>query len=91
VWIGFCGNVTYPKAQYIRNSFAATPLDRIVIETDSPYLAPQGLRGTVNTPANIGLIYQYCAELASMNLPDFATRIQQNFCDLYRIPHDSLV
>jgi TatD DNase family protein len=52
-WISFAGNVTYPKNAHLREAAAAVELDRIVAETDSPFLAPQRLRGRDNEPANV--------------------------------------
>ena len=51
--LSFAGNVTYPKNADIRAAAAAVPLDRILVETDSPYLAPQRIRGLDNAPANV--------------------------------------
>ena len=52
-YASFAGNVTYPKAEALRAAAAAIPADRILVETDSPYLTPQELRGTPNQPANV--------------------------------------
>jgi TatD DNase family protein len=52
-YVSFAGNVTYPKASQLRNAAAAVPANRILAETDSPYLAPQALRGKRNEPANV--------------------------------------
>ena len=52
-YVSFAGNVTYPRAEDLREAARAVPGDRILAETDSPYLAPQGLRGTANDPANV--------------------------------------
>jgi TatD DNase family protein len=52
-YLSFAGNVTYPKSANLRESAAAVSLDRILVETDSPFLAPQRLRGRVNVPANV--------------------------------------
>lgn len=52
-WISFAGNVTYPKNEHLRQAAAAVPLDRILTETDSPFLAPQRLRGSDNEPQNV--------------------------------------
>ena len=60
-WISFAGNVTYPKNEHLRQAAAALPADRILTETDSPFLSPQERRGSDNTPANIVLTI---AELA---------------------------
>jgi TatD DNase family protein len=52
-FVSFATNVTYPKNDHLRRAAAAIPLDRILVETDSPFLAPQRLRGRDNTPANV--------------------------------------
>jgi TatD DNase family protein len=51
--LSFAGNITYPKNEHIRDAAAAVPLERILVETDSPFLAPQRLRGRDNAPANV--------------------------------------
>src|SRR4029077_8767904 len=51
--ISFAGNVTFPKAQQIRDAALEVPLDRMLIETDSPYLAPIPYRGQRNEPAYV--------------------------------------
>ena len=52
-YLSFAGNVTYPKNDHLRQAARTTPLDRLLVETDSPFLAPQKLRGTDNEPANV--------------------------------------
>lgn len=52
-FVSFATNVTYPKNDHLRRAAAALPIDRILVETDSPFLAPQRLRGRDNTPANV--------------------------------------
>jgi TatD DNase family protein len=52
-FLSFAGNVTYPKNGHLREAAAAAPLERILVETDSPFLAPQRLRGRDNVPANV--------------------------------------
>lgn len=52
-FISFAGNVTYPSAQSLRDLLHLTPLDRLLLETDAPFLSPKSKRGTPNTPANI--------------------------------------
>ena len=60
-WLSFAGNVTYPKNAHMREAAAAVSRDRLLIETDSPFLAPQSLRGRDNAPQNVLLTL---AELA---------------------------
>ena len=52
-YVSFAGNVTYPKAGELRDVAALVPVDRILVESDSPYLAPQPVRGRPNEPTNI--------------------------------------
>ncbi|HTG47446.1 MAG TPA: TatD family hydrolase [Actinomycetota bacterium] len=52
-WLSFAGNVTYPKNEQLRRAAAAVPNDRLLVETDSPFLAPQPLRGRDNAPQNV--------------------------------------
>jgi TatD DNase family protein len=75
-YVSFAGNVTYPKAQELRDAAARIPLDRILAETDSPYLAPQPRRGRANEPANVMLTLATLAELRGE--PDLEARIDIN-------------
>jgi TatD DNase family protein len=52
-WISFAGNATYPKAVGLREAALRVPLDRMLVETDAPFLAPQAVRGQPNQPANV--------------------------------------
>ena len=52
-WLSFAGNVTYPKNEHLRDAARTVDNDRIMVETDSPFLAPQRLRGRDNEPANV--------------------------------------
>ena len=63
-YLSFAGNVTYPKNDHLRQAARTTPLDRLLVETDSPFLAPQKLRGTDNEPANVTItLHAIAAEL----------------------------
>jgi TatD DNase family protein len=75
-YVSFAGNVTYPKAQDLREAAARVPADRILAETDSPYLAPQQRRGRPNEPANVMLTLAVLAELRGE--PDLEERIELN-------------
>jgi TatD DNase family protein len=52
-YVSFAGNVTYPKAEELREAARAVPRERLLAETDSPYLSPQPRRGRPNEPANV--------------------------------------
>lgn len=81
--IGFCGNISYPKAQAIRDSLLRVHPENIVFETDAPYLAPQSMRGQQNEPANVSMIYMYTSDVLSMSNDKLQTIIKQNFGILY--------
>src|SRR5439155_10641259 len=75
-YVSFAGNVTYPKAQELREAAARVSADRILAETDSPYLAPQPRRGKPNEPANVMLTLAALAELRGE--PDLEAQIDAN-------------
>ena len=52
-FMSFAGNVTYPRNEHLRRAALEVPRDRLLVETDSPFLAPQSLRGRDNEPANV--------------------------------------
>jgi TatD DNase family protein len=52
-WLSFAGNITYPKNEHLRHAAAQVAADKIVAETDAPFLSPQRLRGSDNEPANV--------------------------------------
>jgi TatD DNase family protein len=61
-FLSFAGNVTYPKNDHLRQAARTSPLDRLLVETDSPFLAPQKLRGSDNEPANVTITLRALAE-----------------------------
>jgi TatD DNase family protein len=66
-WISFAGNVTYPKNEHLRQAARAVDVDRLLVETDAPFLAPQSLRGSDNEPANIGFTISEVARVREEN------------------------
>lgn len=82
-YISFSGILTFKSAQDIRDVAALVPLDRLLIETDSPYLAPVPHRGKVNTPANVPLVAQQIAAIKALDLVDVAQASSRNFDSLF--------
>ena len=82
-FISFSGILTFPKANELRQIFLSVPQDRILIETDSPYLAPVPKRGQPNEPAFVRYTAEVAAELLGMPLADFAALTQANFHRLF--------
>ncbi len=81
--IWFCGNTTYKKAENLRDSLKATDINKLLLETDAPYLSPQAVRGQRNQPAHITHLYDYVAELLGISLQDLQTTVKKNFESLY--------
>jgi TatD DNase family protein len=77
-YISFAGPVTYPKADELRKTAAYVPLDRLLCETDSPYLAPQGRRGKRNEPAFVRDAYEKIAGVRNLPLEEFAAAVWEN-------------
>jgi TatD DNase family protein len=82
-YLSFAGNLTYPKAQQIRDAAAFAPADRILVETDAPFLAPIPLRGQRNEPAYVAHTAQALAELRGISPEELATITTENFHRLF--------
>ena len=82
-YLSMSGIATFPKSQEVRDIFAAAPLDRILVETDSPYLAPPPHRGRRNEPAYTALTAAKGAEVFGISLDDFAKATTANFDRLF--------
>ena len=81
--LGINGCFTYKKNEYIREAVKKAGADKLVLETDCPYLSPQGKRGTRNDPSNIPLIAQWVADYLNMPVEKLAEMTTQNALDLY--------
>lgn len=77
-FVSFAGNVTYPKAEGMRRAAAVVPQDRLLVETDSPFLTPQARRGESNHPSNALLTLGVLAELLSLDLDEMVSRTAAN-------------
>jgi TatD DNase family protein len=77
-YVSFAGNVTYPKAYDLRGSARLVPADRILAETDTPYLSPQPRRGKPNEPANVVHTVAALAEARREDLTELEARIDAN-------------
>jgi len=77
--ISFAGNSTYPKMQNIRDVAKALPLENILIETDSPYLAPQPYRGKRNEPAYVAEVARTLASVRNLSPDEVAAATSDNF------------
>lgn len=84
-YVSFCGNITYKSAGNLRELLKQVPLDRLLLETDSPYLAPEPLRGTVNQPANVKIIAKFMASELDITLENLAEITSKNALCLYSL------
>lgn len=84
-YISFSGIVTFKNAESLREVARFVPIDRLLIETDSPYLAPVPYRGKENQPANVRQVAEYLAVLKQLPLEEIAQQTTQNFCHLFGI------
>jgi TatD DNase family protein len=83
-YISLAGIITFPKAAALREAIADVPLDRLLTETDSPFLAPVPHRGKRNEPAYLSRVVATLAELRGLAAADLATQTAANFHALFR-------
>jgi TatD DNase family protein len=77
-WLSFAGNVTYPKNEHLRQAARAVDIDRLLVETDSPFLAPQTLRGRDNEPANVLFAIEEIARVRGEEMRVVAEAVSAN-------------
>ncbi|MDO5621873.1 MAG: TatD family hydrolase [Paracoccus sp. (in: a-proteobacteria)] len=82
-YLSMSGIAAFPRSDDLREIFAAAPLDRVLVETDSPYLAPPPHRGRRNEPAYTALTAQVGANVFGLSLADFAATTTANFDRLF--------
>ncbi len=82
-YLSMSGITAFPKSQELRDIFASAPVDRILVETDSPYLAPPPYRGKRNEPSYVVNTAQKGAEVFGMGYADFAAQTEANFDRLF--------
>ena len=87
--ISFAGNITFPKARTIRDAAQIVPLDRMLIETDSPYLAPIPHRGQRNEPSFVEEIARQIGDLRSLSSEEIGAQTTQNFYNFFGISQDN--
>jgi TatD DNase family protein len=85
-FLSFAGPVTYPRNQELAEVAAWAPLDRILVETDCPYLAPQPVRGKRNEPRYVIHVAEHIAALRGLTLDDFGAATAANAAALFRLP-----
>lgn len=84
-YISLSGIITFRNAEQLRDVVRYIPLDRLLIETDSPYLAPVPYRGKENQPAWVREVAEYLAKLKGVSLETLAETTTRNFCQLFHV------
>ena len=82
-YISASGVVTFKKSQELAETFKYIPQNRILVETDSPYLSPEPKRGKSNEPSNIIHIVEFLSKLKNINANEFADTTSSNFFKLF--------
>ena len=77
-WLSFAGNVTYPSNEHLRQAARAVDIDRVLVETDSPFLSPQELRGRDNEPANVIHVIREIARVRDQSVEAIAEASARN-------------
>ena len=85
-FVSFAGNLTYKNAKEIQAAAKRVPRERLLVETDSPYLTPQAKRGERNVPANVRLTAQFLAELREENASSLEEVTDANAKRVYALP-----
>jgi len=85
-FVSFAGNVTYPKAEELREAARKVPADRLLAETDSPYLSPQPRRGKPNEPANIVHTVDVLAEARGEDATALSAQLDANATAAFSLP-----
>ena len=83
--ISFAGNVTFKKAENLRQAARVVPLDKLLIETDCPFLAPVPVRGKRNEPAFVAHTAKFLAEFYNVEMENLAEKTTENFLDFFNL------
>ena len=82
-YLSFAGNVTFKNAQNLRDALAVTPLSRILVETDAPFLTPVPLRGRPNAPYLVPITVRFLAEELGVTVDELCARLAANTLEVY--------
>jgi TatD DNase family protein len=82
-WISFAGNVTYPPNRALREAAREVPAERLLVETDAPYLTPQAVRKERNQPANVTLTAELVASERGVSYEELEAQVERNAAELF--------
>jgi TatD DNase family protein len=84
-FVSFAGNLTYPKAIPLQEALKLVPLDKLLMETDCPYLSPQPVRGDKNNPLNVKYTYEHASALKGLETKVLAEQVEKNFRKVFGV------
>lgn len=84
-FISYTCNITYKKAQNLREMLQLTPLDKLMLETDAPYLSPEGFRGKRNEPRQIKLLAEVASQIKKVSFDELADKTTQNAKEFFKL------
>lgn len=85
LYIGLGGPLTFKNAKTPKEVCEKVPLEKLVVETDSPYLAPHPLRGTINEPKNIDLVVDEISRIRNIEKEEILSKLFKNSCELFHV------
>jgi len=85
-YISYTCNITYKKAQNLRDLLKKTPLDKLMLETDAPYLSPEGFRGKRNEPLQVKLLAEQVSLIRGLDFKEIAVRTTENAKLFFNLP-----
>jgi TatD DNase family protein len=83
--VSFTCNITYKKAQNLRDVVKACPLDKMMLETDCPYLSPEGMRGKRNEPVNVKILAEWIAQLKNISADEVGEITTSNAVKFFKV------
>lgn len=86
IYFSFAGNLTYRNARNLHETVFEVPIDRILVETESPFMVPAEYRGQRNMPAYLPSTVKFLAEMLEMDLEELAEQLWKNSCAFFRLP-----
>ena len=88
IYFSFAGNLTYRNARNLHETIMNIPLDRILIETESPFMVPAEFRGKRTMPAYLTSTAKFLAEMLEMDLEELSQQLWKNSCKIFKLPEE---
>ncbi|MBE6351124.1 MAG: YchF/TatD family DNA exonuclease, partial [Spirochaetaceae bacterium] len=86
VYFSFAGNLTYKNARNLHGTLLTVPLDRILVESESPFMVPSEFRGKRNKPSYVPSTVKFMADFLDMDMEELSVQLWKNSCKFFRLP-----